>query len=66
MCSQVINIRPNMKVAVEVVDSRDLLLYALNTWVAGRWLGEGGANDYTGTNTIVLNALRECSGAHGW
>lgn len=68
-----LNIRPNLKVAVEVVDAADLPLYAMNQRMAGRWIGSGGAEDYTATNVLVLDVLirtsnsfmKECSARMG-
>ncbi|KAI8468549.1 MAG: hypothetical protein J3K34DRAFT_426826 [Monoraphidium minutum] len=61
----VLNIRPNMKVAVEVVDPKDLLLYALNQRMSTKWVGAGAARDYTATNVRVLEAIKDCSASMG-
>ena len=62
---QVLNIRPNLKVAVEVQTAADLPLYALNQRMADMWVGSGGARDYTATNVLVLDVLKKCSARMG-
>lgn len=50
-----------MTVAVEVVDPKDLLLYAFNQRVSTKWVSACAAQDYTATNVRVLDAIKECS-----
>lgn len=50
-----LNIEPNLKVAVEVQDPKDLTMYALGHKMVYKWAGAG-APDYTATSSLALRA----------
>lgn len=56
--SQVLNIEPNLKVAVEVQDPADFALYALNQVMAYEWVGTG-PEDYMCSVVTVLDAAKK-------
>lgn len=54
---QVFNVRPNMKIAVEFWEPRELPLYAVLQRHASQWVGKG-AKDYISVNKGAL----QCAG----